>query len=295
METESLTKYYGSTRGIENLNLDVREGEVFGYLGPNGAGKTTTIRLLMDFIRPTRGRATLFGRDSHRDTIEIRRRVGYLPGEYGLYDLTVHEFLTHIAALRGGVDWGYTGQLAERLDLDLGLPIRTMSHGNRQKVGLIQALMHRPALLILDEPTLGLDPLMQQEFYRLITEVKAEGRTVFFSSHILPEVERTCDRVGIVREGSLVAVEEIAALKTKALRRLEIIFDHPAPADAFALLQGVRDLAVDGNTLHCAVVGHMDGVLNEAAKYHVVNIRTQEPSLEEIFLTFFTKETAHAG
>lgn len=294
VSTEGLTKYYGSTRGIENLDLEVQEGEVFGYLGPNGAGKTTTIRLLLDLIRPTRGRAHIFGKDVHRDSVEIRRRVGYLPGEYGLYDLTGQELLSHLGALRGGVDWHYASQLAERLDLDLSLPIKSMSHGNRQKVGLIQALMHRPALLILDEPTLGLDPLMQQEFYRLISETKAEGRTVFFSSHILPEVERTCDRVGIVREGALVAVEEVAGLKTKALRRLEIIFDHPVPADAFASLSGVRDLVIDGNALHCVVVGHLDGVLNEATKYRVVNLRTQEPSLEEIFLTFFTKETARA-
>lgn len=295
IRAEGLTKYYGATRGIEDLNLEVKEGEVFGYLGPNGAGKTTTIRLLLDLIRPTRGRATIFGLDVRRHSVEIRRRSGYLPGEYGLYDLTGRQLLTHLAGLRGGVDWGYTNRLAERLDLNLHQSVSSMSHGNRQKVGLIQALMHRPELVILDEPTSGLDPLVQREFYLLVSEIKSEGRTVFFSSHVLPEVERTCDRVGIVREGHLAAVEDVAALKTRALGRLEAVFEQPVPAEAFARLPGARDVTIDGATLYCRVVGDMDVLLKELTRYHVVKLRTHEPSLEEVFLTLFDKENAGAG
>lgn len=292
-QTSALTKFYGKHRGVLDLNLEVRQGEIFGYLGPNGAGKTTTIRLLLDFIRPSGGRATLWGLDAHRESQAIRRRVGYLPGELALYDrLTGQELLRYLANLRGGVTWSYVEALARRLECDLSRPIRTLSRGNKQKLGLLQALMHRPELLILDEPTSGLDPLMQQEFYRLLAEVRAEGRTVFLSSHNLPEVERICDRVGIIREGRLIAVEEVAALKARALRRLELHFAAPVPEAAFARLEGVRDVRVEGTTLHCTISGRVDAVIKAAAQFEVVNIVSHEPGLEEIFLAYYTPEKA---
>jgi len=283
-----LTKFYGKQRGIVEVSLDVRPGEVFGYLGPNGAGKTTTIRTLLDFIRPTCGRAAIFGLDTRRHSRGIRQHTGYLPGELTLYgNLTGAELLQYLASLRSGVDWRYVEELAERLQCDLSRPIRSLSHGNRQKIGLIQAFMHKPELLILDEPTTGLDPLIQQEFYRLIAEVRAAGRTVFLSSHILPEVERVCDRVGIIREGRLVAVETVEALKARALRRLEIHFAAPVPKEAFAGATGVRDLVVEGNVLRCAVAGSLDALIKTAARFEVLNVISHEPTLEEVFLAYY--------
>jgi ABC-2 type transport system ATP-binding protein len=285
---EKLTKYYGKARGVVDLDLAVERGEVFGYLGPNGAGKTTTIRALLGYIRPTSGRATLFGLDSSRDAVAIRRRTGNLPGEFSLYPkLTGEQFLQFFANLRGGVDWAYVRQLAERLDSDLGRKIGQLSHGNKQKIGLIQAFMNKPELLILDEPTTGLDPLVQQTFYKLIDEVRTNGQTVFVSSHVLPEVERVCDRVGIIREGRLVTVETVAALKAKALRRLEIVFDGPPPPEKFEKLPGVQDLTVTDSHLRCTVVGSPDAVIKAAAKFKVLDVISQEPSLEEVFLTYY--------
>lgn len=283
--TERLTKIYGRQRG-----------EVFGYLGPNGAGKTTTIRTLLDFIRPTRGRAAIFGLDTHQHSREIRRRVGYVPGELELYkNLTGAGFLRYMGHLRGGVEWRFVEELATRLECDLSRRIRSLSHGNKQKIGLVQSFMHKPEPLILDEPTLGLDPLMQQEFYRLIAEVKAEGRTVFLSSHILPEVERVCDRVGIIREGRLITVEDIATLKTRALRRLEIHFATLVSQEAFADVAGVRDVTVEDSVLRCTVVGALDALIKAAARFEVVNVISHEPSLEEIFLAYYSGGENHAA
>ncbi len=285
---DGLTKSYGSRRGVIDLTFSVSPGEVFGYLGPNGAGKTTTIRTLLDLIRPTAGRALVFGLDSHRDAVRIHARVGYLPGEFSLYDqMTGAEYLAYLASLRGGVPAERIAELAERLDVDLSARIRTLSHGNRQKIGLIQAFMHRPELLVLDEPTQGLDPLIQHEFSRLIEEVRAEGRTVFLSSHVMPEVERVCDRVGIIREGRLVAVEEIGDLRAKELRTLEIRFAAPVPADAFAGVPGVREAEVSGDAARVTVAGPMDAVIKRIAAFEVVDLTSHEPSLEEIFLTFY--------
>lgn len=287
--TEGLTKFYGRHRGLVDLNFEVRPGEVVGYLGPNGSGKTTTIRLLLDFIRPTKGRAELFGMDARAHSKEIRRRVGYLPGELATYDnLTGWELLTYFSNLRGGVDWKYTGDLAARLGLELSRQIHTLSKGNKQKVGLVQAFMHQPELLILDEPTSGLDPLMQQEFYRLIAEVKAEGRTVFLSSHVLAEVERIADRVGIIREGQLVLEEEVATLKAKALRQLEMHFAESVPAEAFMGLPGVRDVRAEDGVVHCSIEGSVDALIKAAARFEVINITSHEPDLEEIFLAYYS-------
>jgi len=295
LSTSHLTKFYGKQCGIEDINLEVRRGEVFGYLGPNGAGKTTTIRTFLDFIRPTRGTATIFGFDSRLGSVETRRRIGYLPGELSMYgNLTGDELLHYVASLRGGTDLTYATDLAKRMDCDLTRRLKALSHGNRQKIGLIQAFMHKPQLIILDEPTIGLDPLMQQEFYRLISEARNDGRTVFLSSHILPEVERVCDRVGIIREGRLAAVETVEALKSRALRRLEIHFARAVPPEVFLSIPGVRDVVVRDSILSCIVVGSLDMLIKTAARFEVVNIISHEPSLEEVFLTYYGERKSNA-
>ncbi len=288
IETRGLTKFYGRRRGIEGLDLDIEAGEVFGSLGPNGAGKTTTIRLLLDLIRPTAGSIAVFGLDAHRDSVAIRRRLGYVPGELALYEsLSGRELLEFFGHLRGRVPRARASELAERLGCDLAREIRTLSHGNRQKLGLVAALMSDPELIVLDEPTNGLDPLVQAEFHRLVTEAHEAGRTVFLSSHDLREVARVCDRVGIIREGRLLAVERVADLKARELRRLELVFGGPVPAPAFDGLAGVRDVVVDGPVVRCAVVGSVDSLLKAAARFETVEITTSEPSLEEIFLAFY--------
>ncbi len=287
---DNLTKSYGTRRGVAELAFSVAPGEVFGYLGPNGAGKTTTIRTFLDFLRPTSGRASVFGLDSHRDSVQIHGRIGYLPGEFSLYDrMTGGEYLTYLANLRGGVPTGHIKGLAERLDLELGTRVKTLSHGNRQKLGLVQAFMHRPELLILDEPTQGLDPLIQQEFYGLVAETRADGRTVFLSSHVLPEIERVCDRVGIIREGRLVAVEDIGDLHAKEIRTLEIHFAVPIRPDAFEGVAGVHRVEIVGDVARITVGGSMDAVIKRAADFEIVDLQSHELGLEEIFLTFYGK------
>ena len=290
IQTHDLTKYYGTVRGIEGVDLQVRQGEVFGFLGPNGAGKTTAIRTLLDFIRPTRGSASIFGLDTRKHSREIRRRVDYLPGDMVLYEkMTGREILSYLANLRGGVDWGFVGELAERLQCNLSQRIRTLSKGNKQKIGLVQAFMHKPELIIMDEPTSSLDPLMQQEFYRMVEEVKADGRTVFISSHIMPEVERVCDRVGIIRNGELITLEDVGALKERALHQLEVHFAASVPKEAFSNLPGVRDVTVEDSMLRCTVMGKPDALIKAVARYEVLKLVSLEPSLEEIFLSYYSE------
>ncbi|MFH1330952.1 MAG: ABC transporter ATP-binding protein [Actinomycetota bacterium] len=285
---EGLTKYYGKSRGVAGLDLEVLPGEVFGYLGPNGAGKTTTIRLLLDLIRPTSGRAVVLGDDPRAGGPALRRRIGYLAGDPALYrKMTGRQLLTYLGHVRGLAGLVPAERLAERLELDLGRPIGDLSRGNRQKVAVVQAFMHSPQLLVLDEPTSGLDPLMQREFYRLVAEAKAEGRTVFLSSHVLSEVERIADRVGIVREGRLVVVEGLEALKAKALRRLEIHFAGPVPREEFAALPGVGDVVVEDGLLTCTAVGSIDGLVKAAARYEVTNLVSHEADLEALFLRYY--------
>lgn len=291
---QGLTKYYGSTCGVEDLDFQVDVGEVFGYLGPNGAGKTTTIRTALALMKPTRGQVRILGLDSQLDSLEIRRRIGYLPGDLALYDkLTGTQYLDYFSHLRGGVPEKSIQLLGERLHVDLDVKIRSLSHGNRQKVGLIQAFMHEPELLVLDEPTQGLDPLVQQEFYGLIEEARDAGRTVFISSHVLPEVERLCDRVAVIREGHLIAMEDIGSLKSRALRSVEFHFEHPVAASEFEKLPGVRDVTSYGDTVRCSVVGPMDAVVKAAALFPVVNISTEEASLEDVFLAFYERGNSH--
>ena len=296
IKLQKLTKFYGPQKGVLDLDLEVMPGGVFGYLGPNGAGKTTTIRLLLDLIRPTAGSATVLGLDAQSGSLEIRRRIGYLPADPALYDnLTGKQFLLHVASLKGGVPWSKIKRLADRLDCDLSRNIRTLSHGNRQKVAVIRAFMHEPELLILDEPTSGLDPLMQQEFESMVREVKADGRTVFLSSHILQEVEDLCDRVAIIRDGSLVAVEDVPTMKARSIRKLELRFAAPVSQNAFQRIEGVRNVVVNGAVLRCDVVGSLDQFIKTAAQYEVADIAVHEPSLEEIFLAFYREDEADAS
>ena len=290
IQTHDLTKYYGPVRGIEGVDLQVRQGEVFGFLGPNGAGKTTTIRTLLDFIRPTRGSASIFGLDTRQHSREIRRRVDYLPGDVVLYErMTGNELLSYLSNLRGGVDWRFVEELAERLQCNTSQQIRSLSKGNKQKIGLIQAFMHRPELIIMDEPTSGLDPLMQQEFYRMVEEVKGDGRTVLISSHNMPEVERICDRVGIIRNGKLITVEDVSALKERALHQLEFHFAAPVPKGVFSNLTGVRDVAVEDSVLRCTVMGKPDALIKAVARFEVLKLVSHEPNLEEIFLSYYSE------
>ncbi len=288
IETERLTKRYGLRRGIEEVDLQVEAGEVFGFLGPNGAGKTTLIRLLVDLIRPTAGRALVFGIPSSADPVAIHRRIGYLPGEYALYDrLTGAETLDWFASLRGGVDRAWQRALIERFDLDPARRYREYSRGNRQKVGLIIALQHRPELLILDEPTTGLDPLVQQTFLQVLRETTAEGRTVFLSSHLLGEVERSCDRVGIIRDGRIVTVDRVAALRDLSHHALELRFAGPVDPDPFRRIDGVSEIVAAETTLRMRVSGPIGPVVTEAARHGLLDLTSHEPSLEEAFLAHY--------
>jgi ABC-2 type transport system ATP-binding protein len=290
ISTHGLTKYYGKTPGIVDLDLTVNTGEVFGFLGPNGAGKSTTIRVLLDFLHPSRGRAAILGLDSHRDSVEIRRRVGYLPADLALYpQMTARELFAYFCAVRRVDADKRIRELAERLALDLDRRISGYSSGMRQKAGIIQAFMHDPELLILDEPTGGLDPLMQQEFNTLIDETRASGRTVFLSSHVLPEVERLADRVGIVRQSRLVALEDVDALKEKALRHVELTFPARVDPEIFERLAGVRRLTVrdEGTRLTLEVAGRVEEVIAEAARLSATDLVSHEAELEEIFLAHY--------
>ncbi|MCG2810331.1 MAG: ABC transporter ATP-binding protein [Candidatus Aminicenantes bacterium] len=288
IRTEHLSKNYGRHLGIADIGIEVHAGEVFGYLGPNGAGKTTTIRILLDFIRPGAGKAEIFGRDARRCGSEIRRRVGFLPGELHLYEnLTGNDFLRFFANLRDGVAWSYVEELASRLNCRLAQPIHSLSQGNKKKIGLIQVFMHKPELIILDEPTSGLDPIVQHEFYQLLAEARARGQTIFFSSHNLPEVERVCDRVAIIRSGRLVATENVTVLKARSLRSVEIRFGEDFDARAFAAVAGLEITAQDRRSLKGRMKGEMDALLKMTSRFNISDFRSQESSLEEIFLAYY--------
>jgi ABC-2 type transport system ATP-binding protein len=292
IHTEGLTKHYGSVEALIDLDLDVLPGEVFGFLGPNGAGKTTTIRTILDEIRPTAGSSSILGMDSREMSVEIRRHIGYVPGDLAMYpNLTGRDTLTYFANLRGGVDWGHVGELAGRLDADLDKKVGDLSSGNRQKVGLIQAFMNQPQVLIMDEPSSGLDPLMQREFQAMMREVAAEGRTVFLSSHTLSEVQRVADRVGIIRRGRLIALETVSALRSKAMRQIEFEFGTAVESSVFERVPGVREVTVDDHRAVLSYDGKIDALLTTlAGRYDIVDITTHEADLEEIFLTYYREE-----
>jgi len=292
IHTSALSKDFGEGRGLFDLDLEVERGEIFGFLGPNGAGKSTTMKLLLDLIAPTAGSATLLGLDSRRDGLAVRRRIGYLPGDFALYPrLTGADVLDYLASLRGGVDERLRDELAERFRAELDRPVRDLSTGNRQKLGLIQAFMHEPELLILDEPIAGLDPLVQQSFHALLGEVAAQGRTVFLSSHTLSEVERVAQRVAILRQGRLVVVDSLENLRAIAVRKLEIEFAGPAPpVDELRALPGVREVTAEGGHLVVAHEGSVDPLVKAIARYEVRSLRTREDDLEEIFLGYYRGE-----
>jgi beta-exotoxin I transport system ATP-binding protein len=288
IETRRLTKVYGSVRAVTKLELRVEAGEVFGYLGPNGAGKSTTIRMLLDLIHPTSGAASVLGLDSRRDGVEARRRVGYLPGDLRLNDrMTAREQLDSFARLRG-VDDGLRGELCDRFGVVLDRPIRQLSKGNRQKVGVVQAFMHRPQLLVLDEPTSGLDPLLQAEFRSLVRETAADGRTVFLSSHSLDEVQHVADRIGIIRAGRLVDVDAVGRLRERALRHVAIVFAEPVDPERFGRLDGVRLESSDGTTVRLSAPERaIDPIVKEASRHPVVDFVSQPADLEELFLELY--------
>ena len=291
-----LTKTYGSSRGIAGLTFSVEQGEIFGFLGPNGAGKTTTIRLLLDLIRPTSGRVEVLGLDPRRSGVELRRRLGYVPGDLRLYErLTARELLRYLASLRGLRDLGDGLVLAERFELELDRPLRSLSRGNRQKAGLVQAFMHRPELLVLDEPTSGLDPLVQQTFEELLRETAAAGGTVFLSSHMLAEVQRVADRVAVVREGAIQVLESVATLRARAFATVEVRFADAPPPGAFARLDGVRELRRDAATVVFAVAGEIDPLVKAIARLRVLAIASQEADLEDVFLTLYREEAPRAA
>jgi ABC-2 type transport system ATP-binding protein len=295
IQTEKLTKYYGSHLGIVDVDLDIQEGEVFGFLGPNGAGKTTTIRTVLDLIRPTSGRALVFGIESTVDPVAIHRRIGYIPGEFTLYDrLTGGQTIEYFANLRGGVDRAYQAALIDRFEIDPKRRFREYSKGNKQKIGLVLALQHRPELLILDEPTSGLDPLVQQSFFALVHEARAEGRTTFLSSHILSEVERTCDRVAIIREGRIAKVDSVEGLRDLAHHQVELRFSGPVPITEFEGLPGVSDVTADDHVLRMRVSGPITPVVRAAARYELLDFVSREPTLEETFLAQYGHQPAEA-
>jgi ABC-2 type transport system ATP-binding protein len=296
IQTEGLTKDYGGGAGLFDLDLRVESGEVFGYLGPNGAGKTTTIRLLMDMIRPTRGRAEIFGIDCQAHSVRVKRLVGYLPGEMPQWGaLRGREVVAYVAGLRGGVDADAVRMLATRLDLDLGRRYREFSSGNKRKLGLVLAFMHHPRLLVLDEPTNGLDPLIQQEFFRMVEEVRQRGATVFLSSHVLSEVERICRRVAILRSGRLVQVARLDELHHLRYHRLEADFAGEVPLEAVRACPGVDQVSAEDHHLSLSVHGSVAEVLQALGRGQVLNLVTHEPSLEEVFLAQFRDAPVRAG
>jgi ABC-2 type transport system ATP-binding protein len=288
LRASGLTKDYRAGRGLFDLDLEVPQGEVFGYLGPNGAGKTTTIRLLMGLVHPTRGSASIFGADCWSEAVEVKRHVGYVPGEPPQFGgLRGRQIVAYLGAMAGGVDQASLQQLSERLQLDLSRRYREYSSGNKKKLMLLLAFMHRPRLLILDEPTSGLDPLNQQEFYAMVREARQQGATVFLSSHVLSEVEHVCDQVGIIRAGRLVKVSSLEDLHEIRVHRVEIEFAGEVPVEAIRRAEAVHDISAENHRLRCIVHGSFEPLMDAIAGSHVVNLTSHEPSLEEAFLAYY--------
>ena len=288
IRSAGLTKDYGAGRGLFDLDLEVDEGQVFGYLGPNGAGKTTTIRLLMGLAFPTRGSASIFGLDCWSRAVEVKRHVGYVPGELPQFGaLRGRDIVAYLGAMAGGVDRAHVQRLAERLQLDLSMRFREYSSGNKKKLVLVIAFMHRPRLLILDEPTTGLDPLNQQEFYAMVREARQDGATIFLSSHVLSEVEHVCDRVGIIREGRLVRLASLEQLHDIRMRKVEIDFATDPPLEAIRRAAGVEGVTAEDHRVRCVVHGSFEPLFTALAGAHVANLSSHEPSLEEMFLEYY--------
>ncbi len=288
--TERLAKAYGRRLGIADLDLEVHQGEIFGFIGPNGAGKTTTIRLLLGLIRPTSGSAAVLGLDAQRESVAVHRSIGYLPGDFGIdVRMTGRQLIHYFSRLRGSAEGWETSaqQLADRLGLDLDVPMGRLSRGNRQKIALVQALYHRPSVLVLDEPSTGLDPLVQDTFLQMVREARDEGRTVFLSSHVLSEVERVCDRIGIVRAGRLVALETTDSLLEKRRKRVTLVFSTLVDPAPFAALPGVSDVRADGPRLSLRLHNGIDAVVKLASRYTVLDMTVEHPSLDEVFMSYY--------
>ncbi len=288
IEISNLTKHYGETVAVNEVEFSVPRGEIFGYLGPNGAGKTTTIRMIMNFLKPTSGEIRVFGMDSSKEYPQIHKRIGYMNSDMKLYEhLTGNEMLLFLSNLRAGVYKDNVERLSQKLDIDLSLQIRNLSRGNKQKIALIQAFMHRPELIILDEPSTGLDPLMQQQFNDIVKESVSDGSTVFLSSHILPEVEVLCDRVAIIKDGFLITEERVDVLKKNSVQKFEIIFSVNPPENIFQQVQGISNISIDHRVVTCSLIGSIDPLIQEAANFDVEAFKSFETDLEDIFLSYY--------
>lgn len=296
IEVDRLTKRFGQFTAVDDVTFEIHRGEIFGFLGPNGAGKSTTIRALLDLIRPTSGECRVLGLDSRRDAVEIHRRIGFLPADLALWpNLTGRQTVEYLGRLRGGVDWNQVDSLAERLGADLSRKVGEYSSGNRQKLGIVLAFMHSPEVVILDEPITGLDPLVQLEFHTLLREMADAGGTVFLSSHTISEVERVADRVAFIRRGHLIAVEHMAELQDKALRRITLEFADAVPGAAFEGVEGVREVSVDGPAVTAEYEGSLAPLLAVATQHDVLSVSSASVDLDEIFLRFYRDEVEAAG
>ncbi len=287
IQTKDLTKFYGKSRGINNVNLTVNKGDIFGFLGPNGAGKSTTIRTLMDYIRPTSGTASIFGMDCRNDSVAIRKRIGYIPGDFGLYGhMTGWKFLEYFGKVRGGYNAGSAKAIAKRMDIKLDRKMKEYSRGMRQKVAIIQALMNNPDLIIMDEPTNGLDPLVQQTFMEMLREEAGRGCTIFMSSHVLSEVEKTCNRVAIIKEGSIVAEEQVEALRQKSGKVLEVKFAEPLTKEIF-YFPGVSNITQNNGSYRMTVTGNLEELLKEISAHKLADISIHQMTLEDVFMHYY--------
>jgi ABC-2 type transport system ATP-binding protein len=283
----NLTKFYGKSRGIKDVSITVNRGDIFGFLGPNGAGKSTTIRTLLDFIRPSSGEATIFGLDCRKDSVAIRKRIGYIPGDFGLYgNMTGWRFLEYFGKVRGGYDAGAAKAYAKRMDIKLDRKMKEYSRGMRQKVAIIQAFMNNPDLIIMDEPTNGLDPLIQQNFMEMLREEAGNGTTIFMSSHVLSEVEKTCNRVAIIKEGGIVAEEKIEDLKQKSGKVLEVKFAQPLAKEIF-YLPGISNVSRSNGMYRMTVTSNMEELLREISAYKLADISIHQMTLEDVFMHYY--------
>ena len=288
---KNYTKRYGSFRGVDDISLEINHGEVFGFLGPNGAGKSTTIRTMLNFISPSDGSIKIYGLDSVKDYKEVKKHVGYLAGDIALYDsMTGRKLLMHLSALGKQTDWKYVDKLADNLKADLDRPIKSLSKGNKQKIGLIQAFMHKPDLLILDEPTSGLDPLMKQVFYDMVLEMKQAGKTVFVSSHDLTEVQKICDRAAFIRDGKLIGVENIVAADSMNVRRYAVTLERPVRAGAFKKIKNVTDVKLEGKKMIVTISGSVGPFIRELATVSPVDLDEQETTLEDLFMHYYKNQ-----
>ncbi|MFL2768168.1 MAG: ABC transporter ATP-binding protein [Dehalococcoidia bacterium] len=289
VKVSNLTKFYGKTKGIEKVSFEIHEGEIYGLMGPNGAGKTTTLRSMLNLISSDSGKTNILGKDVNELSSKEIRNISYLPGEFEMYsNLTGKQYLTYISNLRNAKT-NNIHLLSDQLDLDLNKKINALSKGNKQKIGIVQAFMNSPKLAILDEPTSGLDPLKQQEFQNIVKEQNKEGCSVLLSSHILNEIEDLCEKVGIIKDGTLIASEQISALKNKTIKKYEVTFENPPSINKLSEIKGIYDLKIKDEIVTFTIKGNIDDMIKTISKFTVINLRILEPDLEEIFLTYYHK------